>query len=116
MQVYSDPSRESDPHALPDVEVFQLTAREAALSLSASLFETFEEDVYEFSKRHEFRLWSMNSKVREAMFDAMFDELGITGGWYYWMCFPGCLPDSEPVGPFATADEAMAAAQEDAAE
>ena len=20
--------------------------------------------------------------------------------YYYWYCFPGCLPDSEPIGPF----------------
>lgn len=34
-------------------------------------------------------------------------------GWYYWFCFPGCLPDSEPMGPFATQDEAVKAAQEE---
>lgn len=22
--------------------------------------------------------------------------------WYWWSCFPGCLPDSDPIGPFAT--------------
>lgn len=21
-------------------------------------------------------------------------------GWYWWSCFPGCLPDSEATGPF----------------
>ena len=21
-------------------------------------------------------------------------------GWYWWSCFPGCLPDSDPSGPF----------------
>ena len=21
-------------------------------------------------------------------------------GWYWWACFPGCLPDSDPFGPF----------------
>jgi hypothetical protein len=106
-QVYSDPARESDPHALPDVEVFQLTAREVA--------EMDEDSVYEFSRRYEFRLASMNSRTREAMFDAMIEECGITGGWFYWYCFPGCLPDSDPVGPFASADEARQAAQDDAA-
>lgn len=34
-------------------------------------------------------------------------------GWYYWYCFPGCLPDSEPMGPFATEAEALADAQAD---
>ncbi len=28
-------------------------------------------------------------------------------GWYWWPCFPGCLPDGEPVGPFVTEAEAI---------
>ena len=99
MQAYSDPSRESDPYALPDVEVFELTAREAA--------EQDEDMVYEYMRRHEFRLAAMNSRTREAMFDAMIDEEGITGGWYWWSCFPGCLPDGPAIGPFATREEAL---------
>ena len=27
--------------------------------------------------------------------------------WYYWYCFPGCLPDSDPIGPFDTEEEAI---------
>ena len=69
-QAYSDPSRESDPHALPDLEVFQ-----------------------EYGG---VRDCDMNEP-----------------GWFYWYCFPGCLPDSEPVGPFASEAEAIAAAQEE---
>jgi hypothetical protein len=78
MQTYSNPERESDPHALPDVEVFYVTPREA--------------------------------KVNFVCGDTMPTE----SGWYYWYCFPGCLPDSDPIGPFATAAEAESAAQEDA--
>lgn len=33
-------------------------------------------------------------------------------GWYWWSCFEGCLPDSEPVGPFATSLDAMCDADE----
>ena len=33
-------------------------------------------------------------------------------GYYWWACFPGCLPDSEPRGPFATYEEALADARE----
>jgi hypothetical protein len=33
-------------------------------------------------------------------------------GWYWWSCFPGCLPDGEPMGPFATEAEALADARE----
>jgi hypothetical protein len=28
-------------------------------------------------------------------------------GWYWWSCFPGCLPDSEAIGPFNTEKEAI---------
>ncbi len=37
-------------------------------------------------------------------------------GWYYWYCFPGCLPDGEAEGPYATEAEAVAAMREDAEE
>jgi hypothetical protein len=106
MQAYSNPSRESDPWALPDVEIFQLTAHEAA--------ELDEDTVSEYMRQHTYRLASMNSRVRDAMFDAMCEELGITGGWFYWYCLPGCLPDSSPIGPFATREEALKDAQENA--
>lgn len=33
-------------------------------------------------------------------------------GWYYWFCFPGCLPDSDPIGPFDTEDDAINGARE----
>lgn len=107
-QAYSNPERENDPHALPDIEVFQLTAREVA--------EQDEERVHEYLRRHEFRLGTMNSRVRERMLDAMIEEEGITSGWFYWYCFPGCLPDSEAIGPFDTANEALADAQANAGE
>ena len=29
-------------------------------------------------------------------------------GFYWWWCQPGCLPDSDPIGPFSTEDEALA--------
>lgn len=105
-QFYSNPDREPDPHALPDCEVFQLTAREVA--------EGDEEMVYEYMRRPEFKLAAMNSRTREAMLDAMIEEEGITGGWFYWYCFPGCMPDSSPMGPYETHEAAIAAAREDA--
>lgn len=108
MQAYSNPERESIDTALPDIEVFELTAEEVA---------AMDEDlIYEYMERPAFSLATMNSRDRDAMLSAMVEEEGITGGWYYWYCFPGCLPDSEPMGPYATAKEAKEAAQEDAAE
>jgi len=37
------------------------------------------------------------------------DEDGdpMPSGWYWWSCFPGCLPDGDPMGPFATEAEAI---------
>lgn len=71
-QHYSDPKRASDPHALPDIEVFYV---------NAGTLET--ED----------------GEPRDA-------------GWYWWSCFPGCMPDGEANGPFASSNEALADAQD----
>jgi hypothetical protein len=104
MRAYSDVDREDDPIALPDIEVFELTASEVAAM--------DEEAVSEFMARPEFRLAAMNSSVRDKMLDAMVEELNISGGWFYWFCFPGCLPDSEPYGPFESKEDALAEARE----
>ena len=32
-------------------------------------------------------------------------------GWYYRPCLPGCMPDGDPTGPFATEEEAIKEAQ-----
>lgn len=37
---------------------------------------------------------------------------GDTTGWFYWFSLPGCLPDSEPFGPFDTEHEALESAYE----
>lgn len=42
--------------------------------------------------------------------DQELDEYGeraFPDGWYWWACQPGCLPDGEPVGPFATESDAI---------
>ena len=88
MQAFSDPTRESDPRALPDVEVFLVEDHVLAIG------ETFVHP-------HE-------TSVR----DNLVTAYGLEDGWYWWACFPGCLPDSEAIGPFATEAEAVADAQE----
>lgn len=89
MQTYSDPARESDPHALPDVEVFH----------------------HEHAKRE---LCCLNAGHKAELYGECIcdDEGDCRGTGYYWhSCFPGCLPDGDPNGPFKTADEAKADAQ-----
>lgn len=39
------------------------------------------------------------------------DEL-TAAGWYWWACFPGCLPDSDASGPFASSRQALEDADE----
>lgn len=76
MQAYSDPTREPEPYALPNVEVFHIPDD----------YQPEPED---------------NTEPYEE-------------GWYYWYCFPGCLPDSDPYGPYDSEEEALQAAQDDA--
>ncbi len=42
-----------------------------------------------------------------------FDANGepVAPGWYWWACFPGCLPDGEANGPFASEQDAIDDAQ-----
>lgn len=70
--IYSDPTRETDPHALPDVEVFTL------------------------------------GECKEDHASEWFAGIG----WYFAFGFPGCLWDSDPIGPFNTEQEAINAARE----
>lgn len=40
-------------------------------------------------------------------FDGVYEiHEGRTTGWYWWPCFPGCMPDGDPSGPFPTAEGA----------
>ena len=77
-QVYSVPLRESDPHSLPDCEVFYFSQNDA--------------------------------DYRGAYGE---DDWPMPPGWYWRACFPGCLPDSDPVGPFDTEEAAIEDAQAD---
>ena len=57
-QHYSDESRADDKWSLPDVEIFEMTAREIA--------ERDEDLIYEYMKRHEFRFPPAKTKSRSA--------------------------------------------------
>lgn len=54
--------------------------------------------------------------AKEAAQNADLEQAGYGScrepGFYYWHCFPGCLPDSDPQGPFETEAKAIADAQE----
>ena len=93
---YTDQSREQDPHALPDVEVFEACALDC-------------ENCGEATVQYPI--------TRTGYLDCPHcAEIGITDNprWFYAFGFPGCLWDSDPVGPFETEAEALKAARESA--
>ncbi len=74
---YVNIERENDPHALPDVEIYEL--------------------VYPEKRVHQ---------------EFGGESVWMETGWYYQYGFPGCLPESDPFGPFDTAEEALEEARE----
>jgi hypothetical protein len=96
-QHYSDPSRENEPYALPDVETFEARHGDCPFCTSTVV----EDGCGQFHCEN-------CADGRKAQGVVPED---ITLGWFYWSCFPGCLPNSDPVGPFDTEAEALADAQ-----
>ena len=94
---YSDPKRAGETWALPNVEVFEVTAQE--------FWSAFVADDSTW-------LAQTMSEAIDVGFDAV-EAARDLAGWYYWYCFPGCLPDSEPCGPYASETDAVEAAQEE---
>lgn len=86
-QAYSNPERENEPHALPDVEVFYHDELNNVLS-----DDGFADGGEEYT-------------------DDELESINKPSGWYWWTCFPGCLPDGDAIGPFDTEAEALANAQ-----
>jgi hypothetical protein len=92
MQAYSNPKREDDVHALPDVEVFYLHAGPRKAYDRAYVMDYCDHDGGDGSHGPQC-------------------EDCPESGWYWWSCFPGCLPDGDPNGPFDTEDKARIDAQ-----
>jgi hypothetical protein len=78
---YSDVTREQEPHALPDVEIFHMHERDATCAGTSECVEWYQGP-----------------------------------GYYYAFGFPGCLWDGDPYGPYASQEDALHAAREDAGE
>ena len=99
-QIYTDPTRESDPHALPNAEVFSANAVEATCRKGCVyVVPDIEGDVLASGVCP-----SCGAGIEYA------EPIGLR--WFWWPCFPGCLPDGEIIGPFATEAEAIADAQD----
>ena len=99
MQAYSDPERENDPHALPNIEVFYVDKNEFLFAT----VDSWEHDAQQTA--------IMDSWADENTGAAERDAAKMLAGWYWHSCFPGCLPDSDPIGPFETEQAALKDAQ-----
>lgn len=107
-QHYSNPKHADDAHALPDVETFYLDASDFLNAADATwMFEAMRQAAEDEVAKHR----SITDDDIDAAVKARATALV---GWYYWYCFPGCLPDSMPTGPFATEADALADARENA--
>ena len=63
-------------------------------------------------ERGSFEVFYMDQNEIEEFSEGDPDH-AFTPGYYWWACFPGCLPDSaDQWGPFETEGEAIADAQE----
>jgi len=105
-QGYSDITRESDPYALPDCETFyvsQLKGGERMQRFNDYLNSPDCETFYVSQLEVNYNLENLDHA----------DEYTLTeAGWYWWSCFPGCLPDGPANGPFNTEEEATTDAQD----
>lgn len=99
-QHYSDPRRERNPYALPNIETFQADYAECPHCSTSVSFGDGE------GRTH----------CNECHHDVSRADVTTSTGWFYWYCFPGCLPDSDPIGPFDTEDAALADTRENADE
>ena len=59
-----------------------------------------------------FRVSPMEAAYNAANDDHADDYTITEPGYYFWFCFPGCMPDSSPFGPYATEAEAIEAAKD----
>lgn len=117
-QHYSNPARENDPHALPDVETFY-----ASQIVTIDCLGCGQTDIPWYAEWQWFpSACPLCGRLAEDSWiaktgngndpDAQAYMESPKRGWFYWFCFPGCLPDSDPVGPFATEADALADARE----
>jgi hypothetical protein len=104
---YSDTSREGDKWSLPDAEVFELTPQE---QIESGLWEDELWELMRSDNQH--RLATMNSRSRERLLDELIELHGIATAWFYRFGFPGCMPESDLFGPFASQEDAIADCRE----
>jgi len=104
-QFYFDPSRENEPHALPDGEVWE--SETYTYDCRRCGIFTLDED--SATGNPDGAICPSCSNCGPGL--GTLIRTGQTA-WFYWACIPGCLPDSEPMGPFDSETEALADARQ----
>ena len=61
---------------------------------------------YEFEGEHYIGYGSLET-FHTDLAGVSLDGETVEPGWYWWPCFPGCLPDGDAVGPFQTERDAV---------
>ena len=102
MKAYSDPKRADDPYSLPDIEVLEV--ERIGCDYCDCTYLVAVSFVGESLGR------PCGCSTCANVPDAVLTRCDLPEvGWAWWYCFPGCLPDGDPVGgPFATEAEALA--------
>lgn len=86
MMFYTDKEEEDSTYSLPDAETFYM---------GKSDFHPDTSDTGSWMEEYGKRAMEEDNTVEYLV------------GWYFWYCQPGCLPDSEPYGPFKSEEAAM---------
>lgn len=83
---------------LANVEIFEVTAEQFLAAESG----TWQADLLAAAVKESLSIGYDQAEVDPAT------EIAAEGlaGFYWWSCSPGCLPDSEAVGPFETEEKA----------
>lgn len=109
---YTSDARASAPYSLPNIEVFWVKEAEWWYDENGERCDAPEyfcpicEGEMSWSSQDRDVKCEPCNRVGEA------PEAPCEQGFYYWFCLPGCMPDSEPDGPYDTEEEALAAARE----
>jgi len=105
-QHYSDPKRETEEHALPNVEVWE--DRVSIIHCSCGDYEVPYDHAHAEAETY------CPSCEREALGNEDQEPVEDTdrAAWWWWTCLPGCMPDSSVNGPFDSEAEALADARE----
>ena len=99
MRLYSDPRRESDPHALPNVEVWQATVGVIDCPDCHREDDEVQADCP----------YCIECGQKQPLLPDVAPSIKV--GWFYTFGFPGCRPDGDTSGPYETFDAAIADAR-----